>query len=64
MPETVLIVEDEFLVALNLRQTLANLGFDTIGIAPDADAAYRLAQAKPDFALVDVICAMARRVPK
>jgi two-component system, response regulator PdtaR len=54
MTKTILIVEDEFLVALNLRQTLANLGFDIIGIAPDADAAYQLAQAKPDFALVDV----------
>jgi two-component system, response regulator PdtaR len=54
MTKTVLIVEDEFLVALNLRQTLANLGFNIIGIAPDSETAYRLAEENPDFALVDV----------
>jgi two-component system, response regulator PdtaR len=54
MNNRVLIVEDEFLVALNLRQTLINLGFETVGIAPDAETAYRLAQANPDIALVDV----------
>jgi len=54
MSRKILIVEDEFLVALNLRQTLSALGFDTLGIAPDAQTAYRLANEKPDFALVDV----------
>ena len=41
-------------MALNLRQTLSNLGFEPVGIAPDADTAYRLASQRPDFALVDV----------
>jgi two-component system, response regulator PdtaR len=54
MSNKILIVEDEFLVALNLRQTLSNLGFETVGIAPDAESAYRFAESKPDFALVDV----------
>lgn len=54
MSKKILIVEDEFLVALNLRQTLSALGFETLGIAPDAQTAYRLATEKPDFALVDV----------
>lgn len=54
MGNRILIVEDEFLVALNLRRTLSNLGFETVGIAPDAETAYRLADTKPDFALVDV----------
>lgn len=54
MSQKILIVEDEFLVALNLRQTLSALGFETLGIAPDAKTAYRLANEKPDFALVDV----------
>lgn len=54
MSQKILIVEDEFLVALNLRQTLSALGFETLGIAPDAQTAYRLANEKPDFALVDV----------
>lgn len=54
MTNKVLIVEDEFIVALNLRQTLGNLGFEAIGIAPDAATAYALAEKGPDFALVDV----------
>jgi len=54
MGKKILIVEDEFLVALNLRQTLAALGFDTLGIAPDAPTAFKLADQKPDIALVDV----------
>lgn len=54
MSKKILIVEDEFLVALNLRETLSALGFETLGIAPDAQTAYDLAKHKPDFALVDV----------
>jgi DNA-binding NarL/FixJ family response regulator len=54
MTNRVLIVEDEFIVALGLRQTLSNLGFETVGVAPDAATAERLAATQPDFALVDV----------
>lgn len=50
----ILIVEDEFIVALNVRQILSDLDFDVIGIAPDSAAAYRLAQGGVDFALVDL----------
>lgn len=50
----ILIVEDEFIVALNLRQIMSNMGFDVIGIAPDAPTAERLAQTRPDIALVDL----------
>ena len=50
----ILIVEDEFIVALNLRQIMSNMGFDVIGIAPDAATADQLAQRKPDIALVDL----------
>lgn len=50
----VLIVEDEILVALNLRQTLRDKGYDVVGIAPDAEAAARLAAAGPEIALVDL----------
>ncbi len=50
----ILIVEDEFIVALNLRQIMSNMGFEVIGIAPDAATAGRLAQGKPDIALVDL----------
>ena len=54
MRKKILIVEDEFIVALNLRQTLASLGFEVVGIAPDARTAYDFAETKPDIALVDV----------
>jgi DNA-binding response OmpR family regulator len=50
----ILIVEDEFIVALNLRQIMSDMGFDVIGIAPDAATAERLGEAKPDIALVDL----------
>lgn len=50
----VLIVEDEILVALNLRQMLEAKGYDVVGIAPDAEAATRLAGRGPELALVDL----------
>lgn len=50
----ILIVEDEFIVALNVRQILSGMGFEVTGIAPDAAAAYRLAQDGVDIALVDL----------
>lgn len=50
----ILIVEDEFIVALNLRQIMSEMGFEVIGIAPDAVTADRLAQKRPDIALVDL----------
>lgn len=54
MSSKVLIVEDEFIVALHLRQVLGNLGFEVVGIAPDTETAFELAKAQPDIALVDV----------
>lgn len=54
MSSKVLIVEDEILVALNLKHMLAERGFETVGIAPDAETARRLISADPDIALVDV----------
>lgn len=50
----VLIVEDEILVALNLKQTLEVMGYNVVGIAPDAEAAARLTNESPDIALVDL----------
>lgn len=54
MQTKILIVEDEFLVALNLQRVLTQLGFETVGIAPDAKSAYEYAEKRPDIALVDV----------
>lgn len=50
----VLIVEDEILVADDLRATVEDLGFEPVGIAPDRDTALILANAEPDIALVDL----------
>jgi two-component system, response regulator PdtaR len=54
VPHKVLIVEDEMIVALNLRHMLTALGLEVVGIAPDAETAQRLADRDPDIALVDV----------
>lgn len=54
MASKVLIVEDEILVALNLKHMLAERGFETVGIAPDAETARRLSVSEPDIALVDI----------
>ncbi|KQM19109.1 transcriptional regulator [Novosphingobium sp. Leaf2] len=49
----VLIVEDEFLVALQLEDIVSDGGHAVIGTAPDMDAVKRLGEA-PDVALVDL----------
>lgn len=54
MQARVLIVEDEFIVALHLKHVLIKQGFDVVGIAPDLASVVRFADAKPDIALVDV----------
>lgn len=50
---TVLIVEDEMMVAMHLAMMVRNLGHDVIGIAVDAKNAMALAEKNPDLALVD-----------
>jgi DNA-binding response OmpR family regulator len=49
----VLIVEDEFLVALQLEDILADAGHRVVGIAPDRDAIHRI-DTPPQVALVDL----------
>jgi DNA-binding response OmpR family regulator len=54
-PLKVLIVEDEPLLAMDLEAQLSQMGHTVIGIAPDAEAAFGLADgARPDLALVDL----------
>jgi two-component system, response regulator PdtaR len=53
-PAKILIVEDEMLVALSMRLTLDELGYRTVGIAPDLSTAIKLADKRPDIALVDL----------
>lgn len=50
----ILIIEDEYLVAADVEAALEDRGFATAGIAPDMEAALRLAASRPDLALVDV----------
>lgn len=50
---TVLIVEDEMLVAIDLEASLEEHGYCPVGIAADMTGAMELAVARPDVALVD-----------
>lgn len=55
MAARILIIEDEALVALELRFVLEDLGYEVVGSAMDSDSARRLAAEKPvDLALVDI----------
>jgi DNA-binding response OmpR family regulator len=50
-----LIVEDEFMIALDLEDAMANLGFEVCELAPSDSRARSLAMRdQPDIALVDV----------
>src|SRR3954464_3816684 len=51
----VLIVEDEFMIALDLEQSMIALGFDVCGLAPNGNKARSLAMSgNPDLVLMDV----------
>ena len=54
MSTRILIVEDEFLVALELQSILIDLGYETLGIAPDLATARRYFDEDIDLALVDL----------
>ena len=54
--ETILIVEDEFIVANDLRIMLKKAGFSICGIAASAEQARQLINTKnPDWILLDII---------
>ncbi|OWV74007.1 response regulator [Rhizobium sp. R339] len=53
MKQRVLIVEDEFLIALDLGATVENMGMQVAGLAHDREQALRLAPLA-DIAFVDV----------
>jgi len=55
MKGKILIVEDESLVALNLRQVLGEFGLEVVGTAESADEALAIVKdSQPDLALMDV----------
>ncbi|MEM3341330.1 MAG: response regulator [Thermoplasmata archaeon] len=54
--QRVLIIEDETVIALDLKQQVERFGYTVCGIAADSDTALRLAsETKPDLALVDIV---------
>jgi two-component system, response regulator PdtaR len=56
-----LIVEDEFLIALDLEAAMTGLGFEICGLAPNAEEARSLAMShQPDVVFVDVYLGGAR----
>lgn len=54
MSETILIVEDEMLVALEMESILEDLGYTVLGIAADLKGALAYAGQDIDLALVDL----------
>ncbi|NLJ10936.1 MAG: response regulator [Treponema sp.] len=52
---SILIVEDERLISMMLRQMLEKAGFTVCGIAPNLKKAYEVINStNPDFALIDI----------
>ena len=52
---TVMVVEDEFIIALDLAETARDLGYEVKGPFPGKrDAFHYLADNRPDFAILDV----------
>ncbi len=55
MSHSVIIVEDEFLIAEHVRHVLEDAGARVLGTAPDGDQALRLiAEEKPDLVVSDI----------
>lgn len=53
--EKILIVEDEYLIALDTREQLVELGYQVVGIASSSEQAEMLSKAeKPDLILMDI----------
>jgi len=51
----ILIVEDEAIVAVNVKSILAEFGYETVGISVTADDAVKMAEElKPDIILMDI----------
>ena len=51
----ILVVEDDFLIAMDLERLLTDFGYDVCGLASDARQAVRLAlRLRPDLVVTDV----------
>ena len=57
----ILVVEDEYFVALDIEHRLTQAGYDVVGIADSAPSALRIAEEeRPDLAIMDIRLAGAR----
>jgi DNA-binding response OmpR family regulator len=54
MTARILIIEDEFLVALDMQVGLEDAGHEVIGVGDDWNSAIKLAERGPNVALVDI----------
>ncbi|MFN3819979.1 response regulator [Blastomonas sp.] len=54
MSARILIIEDEFLVALDMQVGLEDAGHEVVGVGDDWTSAMQLARLNPSVALVDV----------
>lgn len=54
MADSILIVEDEILVALEMESILEERGYEVVGIASDLEGALSFADRNVDLALVDL----------
>ena len=54
MADSILIVEDEILVAMEMESILQEHGYDVVGIASDLEGALAFADRNVDLALVDL----------
>lgn len=55
MPARILLVEDDFLVAMTMESDLAEGNYEIAGIANSADAAVKLAkETRPDLVVMDI----------
>lgn len=60
-PNKVLLVEDEFLIAMTAEDVLCEAGLDVVGVATTYDEAVALSESmRPDLVLMDIRLASAR----
>jgi DNA-binding NarL/FixJ family response regulator len=60
-PARILVVEDDFVVSLEVEAALAEAGFEVVGIANSAEEAERsAAEQRPDLIVMDIRLATAR----
>jgi DNA-binding NarL/FixJ family response regulator len=61
LPKRILIVEDEFLIALTAEEALLAEGFEVVGVAATFEQAIEIAdRERPDLELMDIRLASAR----